>query len=279
MKTHGISLLWYHGISPLWKHLKHTRKWKCWVFIWVSMDVAQTKQFLFLFLFSLSDTDSSLEQFLVSSEGKRTWRAMWYFPYSFLIAALLTLYHYIFDVLPMYLRIRHLFNPPYNCCYKNSCAWNAQMPVCCQDEWAVDTELSSHVVHGNSPHGMTARLLANAQLMLWSRLLFLSLFKMFYSCLFCHSSWDLNNDGTDLISRDSISLGLQLLWSLARGSSCACGLASFLTYQRHCSEMTGGKLALLALHQKCWIQAAANGFETFFYNDSVTVPVIYNWCM
>lgn len=116
-----------------------------------------------------------------------------------------------------------------------------QMHVCCQDEWAVDTELSSHVVRGSSPCSMTAWLLASAQPMLRSRLLFLSLFRRFYSHHFCHSSWDLNNDRTDLLPRGSTALRLQLLWSLVRESSCACGIASFLTYQRHCSEMTGGE--------------------------------------
>lgn len=94
------------------------------------------------------------------------------------------------------------------------------MHVCCQDEWAVDTELSSHVVHGSSPCSMTAWLLASAQPMLRSRLLFLSLFRRFYSHHFCHSSWDLNNDRTDLLPHGSTSLRLQLLWSLVRKQLC-----------------------------------------------------------
>lgn len=118
-----------------------------------------------------------------------------------------------------------------------------QMHACHWDEWAADTALSSHFIHGSSPCAMTAWLLANTQPILWSRLLFLSLslFRIFCSWHFCHSSWDLKNDGTDLLPRGSTALKLQLLWSLVRESSCACGIASFLTYQRHCSEMTGGK--------------------------------------
>jgi len=69
----------------------------------------------------------------------------------------------------------------------------------------------------------------------------LSFLRIVYFHCFCHSSWDLNNDGTDLHPCGSPTLKLLLLWYLVRESSCAHGIASFLTYQRHCTEVAGGE--------------------------------------
>lgn len=178
----------------------------------------------------------------------------------------------------MYLRIRHLFNPLTTAATKipvhgmHRCLCAARMDgLQTQNCHPMSSLGALHVVWQHW-------LLASAQPMLGSRLLFLSLLRIFYPCHFCHSSWDLNNDGTDLLSHGSTALRLQLLWSLVRASSSACGRASFLTYQRSCSEMTGAEAGSAGFAPGMLNPSSCKWIWDLFLQWPVTVPVTYNWC-
>lgn len=101
----------------------------------------------------------------------------------------------------MYIRVEHLFNPIYNC-FKNSSTYNRH--VCCQEERAIDTELLSHLVY-ESPDVVWQHGFLPMPSQCYKVCCSLSIYRIFYSCHFCHPSQDLHNYGTDLLPGDSPS--------------------------------------------------------------------------
>lgn len=171
----------------------------------------------------------------------------------------------------MYIRVEHLFNPIYNC-FKNSSTYNRHMCV------ARKKGLQTQNCHPTSSMRVpmwydsiaSCQCLANV-----IKCVALSLSIGYFTLAtfaILPRTYTIMGQICSLVIPPALKP--QLLWS--HQSRCTHELYSSLikdTVLRWLEE----QLAPLALHQKCLIQAAVNGFGfCFFHNDPVAVLVTYD---
>lgn len=147
--------------------------------------------------------------------------------------------------------------------------------MCCQEERAIDTELSSHLVY-ESPDVVWQHGFLPMPSQCYKVCCSLSIYRIFYSCHFCHPSQDVHNYGTDLLPGDSPSSEAT---AALVSSKQMYPWALFLTYQRHCTEVVGGVAGSIGFAPEMFNPSSSKWIWVLLFPQWSCCCACYIWLM